>query len=308
MLSLLIWSLGLPLGCSSAETASVQAAFVVARDAALAPPPPPREGWKADMLLQLSAPLFERLVLVALQSRGTITRELDLGGGLVLSPSLDVTKARVQASPKCESCMVANLRLEGPLKFQAAALGRGTWPVVVAAKVIVITEPVHKAGVWSLSARTQSVVDVTVRVKGLLPEMGNRRLREWVERELVEMGPKVMGAIPDEYPVAALRLVPAGNALEVQNPQHGGAADAPGRGRPTAHRRLAAGYLERVCGGVGPHAAVSRRSPHAAESSGGAGVARDGRRRAHVYGAGVARVSGLVAGPPGEGAAHRRGG
>ena len=206
------------VGCTCSSDPTVLAAYTEARDAALAEPAPPPADWSPDALLQLSPPLFEALVLEALKSRGTITRELEVARGVILAPSVAVEAVSVRATPACEACLQATITMRGQLRFQAVV--RGQVPIEVEAVTVVRTTPERTdGGGWELVAVTDAVEGVAVRVPGIpqaLVRLGHERLRGWVERELHELGPKVMGTLPASFPIAAMRLVPAGEGLEVE--------------------------------------------------------------------------------------------
>ena len=206
-------------GCTCQPDPQVQQAYQQARAEALADPPLAGIDWEPDALLQVSPPLFQRLVTAALRAHGPLERELHAPAGIVLSPEVAVHEARLSASTGCDPCVQADLDLIGELGFRAGLLGTGRVPIAMRAVAVVRLQVQETDAGWEIWAHPRHVERVTVEPakipRGLL-RLSGERLRSWAEKELTEMPPRVVGRLSERYPVAELRLVPAGDGLEVE--------------------------------------------------------------------------------------------
>lgn len=214
MLALLLFT----MGCTCAPDAAVHDAFEAAKAEALAPPAAVEHDWEPDALLQIAPPLFDELVGHALKSHGPIRRELRRMG-VTLMPEVTFDSADLTASPVCDACVLADLGMVGTVTWRSGLLGTGTVPIRVETQAIIELDAVRRDAGWEIRAAPRTAEHVAVAMP-LMPrvvlELFDEPLRVWVQGELEEMEPKVAGRLSERYPVAALRLVPAGNGLEVE--------------------------------------------------------------------------------------------
>lgn len=205
-------------GCTCTPDAAVHDAYEAARSEALAPAPPVPEDWVPDALIQVAPPLFDELVEHALRDHGSIRRELTRMA-VTLAPEVAVTEATLTAATDCPACVSADLDLAGTVDWTAPVLGTGTVPIRVRTRAVIELSTEQTDGGWEIRATPRTAEHVEVAVP-LLPrpvlQLFDELLRDWVQEELREMPPKVAGRLSARYPIAALRLVPAGAGLDIE--------------------------------------------------------------------------------------------